>query len=73
MANSILSDNVQEFSKWEEQYVYSVKRINEFRVAHFEKSLTRLQEMLRLLQVDCGKFTTDERKMIGKIARRRNN
>ena len=66
MTASTFNDNVQNFSQWEDQYVESVKKINEFQIAHFKISLPRLQQMFKLLQEDSGKFTNDDKNVAGK-------
>jgi hypothetical protein len=65
MTASTFQDNAQNFSQWEDQYIESVKKINEFRIAHFKISLPRLQQMFELLQNDSGKFTSDDKNMTG--------
>ena len=65
MTASTFQDNAQNFTQWEDQYIESVKNINEFRIACYKVALPRLQQMLMLLQDDSGKFTNDDKKMLG--------
>ena len=65
MTTSTFQDNAQSFTQWEDQYIDSVKNINEFWIAHYKVSLPRLQEMFELLKDDSKKFTDDDKKMTG--------
>ena len=66
MTASTFNDNVQNFSQWEDQYVESVKKINEFQIAHFKIALPRLQQVFMLLQEDSAQFTNEDREVAGK-------
>lgn len=43
--------------QWEEQYVDSVKKINEFRLEYFKTSLSRLQHVKNSMEDDLLKFS----------------
>ena len=56
MTTSTFQDSAQNFSQWEEQYVESVEKINTFRMMYFKTTLSRSQNILKMLKEDFSKF-----------------
>lgn len=63
-----MQSNNETFSELEEQFVETVKSINEMTIAQLNTSVARLKLILTQLQKDREKFTEDDEKlMIGEL------
>ena len=68
MTASTMQNNNETFSELEEQFVETVKNINEMTIAQLNTSVARLKLILTQLQKDREKFTEDDEKlMIGEL------
>ncbi|XP_046864225.1 junction-mediating and -regulatory protein-like [Xenia sp. Carnegie-2017] len=64
MTASMMQNNNETFSELEEQFVETVKSINEMTIAQLNTSVARLKLILTQLQKDREKFTEDDEKLM---------